>query len=145
MTRTSFSVISFMYQLISRVEAKNKSLNHFYTGKLCVHGHRALRFVSTGTCTACDVMYRKSNSELVLRPHITIVSILRTQSSSNIRADFGGLSMARSPAVASRTLGFSSNSAAITRLKRRSRLETSVLRMAGHSQKLLFRSCRRWH
>lgn len=38
---------------ISRQEAKNKGLKHYFTGAPCPRGHYAPRFTSVGTCTTC--------------------------------------------------------------------------------------------
>lgn len=43
------------FQTISREEAARQNLTHFFTGKPCRYGHTAQRFVSTGSCTACNL------------------------------------------------------------------------------------------
>jgi len=40
-------------EAISRAEAKQKKLVHYFTGKPCVRNHIDYRFTSTGTCKAC--------------------------------------------------------------------------------------------
>ncbi len=40
-------------ELISRKDAAIKGCSRFYTGRVCVHGHRAERFVSNGVCVEC--------------------------------------------------------------------------------------------
>lgn len=39
--------------LRTRDEAERLGMTHFYTGRACIRGHDALRYVSTGNCTAC--------------------------------------------------------------------------------------------
>lgn len=42
-----------IYEIISRKEAKEKGLIHYYTGKPCKHGHISLRQVCDWGCTFC--------------------------------------------------------------------------------------------
>jgi hypothetical protein len=37
----------------TRPEARKARETHYYTGKPCVHGHKATRFTSTGACSEC--------------------------------------------------------------------------------------------
>ena len=41
-------------QIISRAEAKAKSLDFYITGKPCRHGHVATRRVANATCVECE-------------------------------------------------------------------------------------------
>lgn len=41
-------------ELISRDQARNLGLRHFFTGEPCYRGHTDRRFVSTGRCTTCN-------------------------------------------------------------------------------------------
>ncbi len=58
-----------MQQAISRKEAKEKGLKHYFTGKHCKYGHIAERFASTGHCCVCSTdrerKYREQNKEKV--------------------------------------------------------------------------------
>lgn len=40
-------------KIISRQEAKNLELTHYYTGKTCKHGHMSYRYVNDGKCSEC--------------------------------------------------------------------------------------------
>ena len=40
-------------EIISRVDAKEKWLNRFYTGVLCKHGHDSERYTNNGKCVEC--------------------------------------------------------------------------------------------
>lgn len=40
--------------VVSRREAVQRGLKHYFTGKPCKHGHVARRFTSTWICTACN-------------------------------------------------------------------------------------------
>ena len=40
-------------QIISRKEALNQGLTHYFTGKPCKHGHTDIRFAKDGACKAC--------------------------------------------------------------------------------------------
>jgi 5-methylcytosine-specific restriction endonuclease McrA len=55
-------------QLISRKEAANKGLKHYYTGQPCVYGHVSLRLVSSKVCMECAKIktknYRAKNIEV---------------------------------------------------------------------------------
>jgi flagellar motility protein MotE (MotC chaperone) len=52
---------------ISRTEARKRGLKHFATGKPCVRGHLAKRFVSYGGCFDCaretNAQWRKDNTK----------------------------------------------------------------------------------
>lgn len=53
-------------QVITRSEARNLDLTHYYTGKVCKRGHLSKRRVSTKTCCQCsneDQIVRRSNPE----------------------------------------------------------------------------------
>lgn len=54
-------------EIISRSEAKERSLTRYFTGKPCKHWHVAERIVSNGTCIECsrskDAEYRKKNAD----------------------------------------------------------------------------------
>lgn len=42
-----------MYKIVSRKEAKDKKLLHYFSGKLCPKQHFSLRSVSNSTCCEC--------------------------------------------------------------------------------------------
>ena len=42
------------YKIISREDAAQQNLTHFFTGRACRYGHIAPRFVSTASCIACN-------------------------------------------------------------------------------------------
>ena len=44
-------------EIVTRKEALAKGLKHYFTGKLCKHGHRATRIVGNGTCVVCHRAY----------------------------------------------------------------------------------------
>lgn len=44
---------------VSRAQAASAGATHFFTGRPCKNGHVALRYVSTGNCTACQSLYSK--------------------------------------------------------------------------------------
>ncbi|MBC5790661.1 hypothetical protein [Providencia sp. JUb39] len=52
-------------KVISRKEAAVKGLSRFYTGKPCVHGHVAERFVSNGVCVECAAKHAANYRESV--------------------------------------------------------------------------------
>jgi len=43
-----------MEQIITRQEAKQQGLRHYFTGKTCSNGHIDIRFVSVGSCRSCQ-------------------------------------------------------------------------------------------
>mgnify|MGYP006273025981 CR=1 FL=1 len=45
--------------IISRQEAKEQGLAHYFTGKPCVHGHIAVRRVNDRCCRGCDKLHKK--------------------------------------------------------------------------------------
>jgi|TARA_R110001592_G_scaffold59147_3_gene179358 hypothetical protein len=49
-------------KIITRKEAKEKGLKHYFTGKPCPHGHIAQRFISGG-CTECHQILQTKNRE----------------------------------------------------------------------------------
>lgn len=40
-------------EVITRQEAIEKGLRHYFTGKTCINGHVEKRYTSTGTCVQC--------------------------------------------------------------------------------------------
>jgi hypothetical protein len=55
-------------QIISRAEAKAKSLDFYFTGKPCRHGHVATRRVANATCVECErAAMRKYREKLAAR------------------------------------------------------------------------------
>ncbi|HFL4765544.1 TPA: hypothetical protein ACG33R_001170 [Escherichia coli] len=42
-------------KIITRMEAAQRGLNRFYTGKKCRNGHLAERYVLNGTCVECAI------------------------------------------------------------------------------------------
>lgn len=57
-------------QVITRKEAKEIGLTKYFTGKPCLRGHIAERYVGCGKCTDCQAIYlqkyREKNRELYL-------------------------------------------------------------------------------
>jgi 5-methylcytosine-specific restriction endonuclease McrA len=55
--------------IIARADARAQELTHYYTGKPCISGHSARRFVSSGHCTEClrewKTTWRDGNREKV--------------------------------------------------------------------------------
>ena len=45
----------------SRLEAKEKGLTKFFTGKECVHGHISIRYTASGNCDKCVSIRSKEN------------------------------------------------------------------------------------
>ena len=56
-------------QIITRQEAKEKGLSRYFTGKACIHGHVAERWVKNWICTECSRLHglseRKTNGKKV--------------------------------------------------------------------------------
>ena len=50
-------------QIISRADAKAKSLSFYFTGKPCANGHVAPRRVFNATCVDCERSYLKKYRE----------------------------------------------------------------------------------
>lgn len=50
-------------ELITRKEAKEKGLTHYYTGKPCKHGHISKRFTSAGKCVTCGRIELAENKD----------------------------------------------------------------------------------
>lgn len=48
-----------MHTLITRREAAERGLKHFYTGKPCKRGHDSPRFTTTGGCVKCGAFYTR--------------------------------------------------------------------------------------
>ena len=57
-------------EIITRKEAKEQGLTHYYTGKPCSQGHISKRYVSAGKCYQCvkerTAKYREENQERYL-------------------------------------------------------------------------------
>ena len=47
-------------QVITRKEAREQGLKHYFTGKPCKRGHTVNRFVSTAQCSACLLMHERT-------------------------------------------------------------------------------------
>lgn len=47
------------YEVISRKQAHELGRKRFYTGRPCLNGHLAQRFVTTGGCVACNAARSK--------------------------------------------------------------------------------------
>lgn len=47
------------YEIIGRRDAAAAGLTRYYTGKPCLHGHDAERFVSSGRCLTCSYPFAK--------------------------------------------------------------------------------------
>ena len=52
-------------EVISKKEAKEKGLKHYFTGKPCKYGHVSERFVSSSRCCVCARKYQEQNKEKV--------------------------------------------------------------------------------
>lgn len=50
-------------QVISREEARQQGLKHYFTGKPCKHGHVAKRFVSVMSCVECQAAHTKKRQQ----------------------------------------------------------------------------------
>lgn len=49
--------------VITRTDAAEKGLSHFYTGRPCKRGHDRERAVATGACLGCLAVYARANNE----------------------------------------------------------------------------------
>ena len=62
-----------MNETITRKQARERALMHYYTGEQCVYGHTAPRLVSNYTCTECNkAKYREryhANKEVHREKH----------------------------------------------------------------------------
>lgn len=47
-----------------RKDAIAQGLNSFYTSKLCIHGHDALRATSNGGCRECSRIYHRERARI---------------------------------------------------------------------------------
>jgi len=45
---------SAIQEIISKAEARERGLTHYFTGKPCKHGHVAKRWANSSACVACD-------------------------------------------------------------------------------------------
>ncbi|AFC22715.1 hypothetical protein VchM-138_0036 [Vibrio phage vB_VchM-138] len=58
-------------EIISRAEAKQLGLTHYFTGKPCKHGHVTKRFTGTAICIECNrlnaIKMRVNNPEYIIR------------------------------------------------------------------------------
>jgi hypothetical protein len=52
--------------IISRKEAKERRLKHYFTGVPCDHNHISKRSVKLGHCTECKAVYYRTHKEQVL-------------------------------------------------------------------------------
>jgi len=50
-------------EIITRKEAKEKGLTHYFTGKPCKHGHIELRYTATGYCDECRKIKWRQNKD----------------------------------------------------------------------------------
>lgn len=48
-------------EIITRKEAAERGLKHFFSGKPCKHGHLDRRHASNGVCVSCAGMHNKAN------------------------------------------------------------------------------------
>lgn len=55
-----------MYEIITRREAADRGLRHFYTGKPCKRGHDSRRYTATGGCMKCASVYVKQYNKQVI-------------------------------------------------------------------------------
>lgn len=51
---------------ITRWEAKEQGLVHYFTGRPCKHGHTTNRYVSSGRCAECDRLRGQRHADKVL-------------------------------------------------------------------------------
>src|SRR6185437_15763880 len=52
-------IISYDGPFVRRRVALENGLPHFFTGRVCQNGHIALRYASSGTCSACRPHVRR--------------------------------------------------------------------------------------
>jgi hypothetical protein len=52
-------------EIITRKEAKEQGLKHYFTGKPCQANHIALRFTANYTCCECSSAWVKNNPDLI--------------------------------------------------------------------------------
>ena len=50
-------------EIMTKKEAKSKGMMFYFTGKPCIHGHIAERYVSKGTCKECNLTRHEYNSK----------------------------------------------------------------------------------
>lgn len=57
------------YEIITRAEAKEQGLTHYFTGIPCRHGHLSLRYTQGASCTTCHSIgskrYARENPQKV--------------------------------------------------------------------------------
>ncbi|CAM0057715.1 hypothetical protein VPHF89G1_0066 [Vibrio phage F89 g1] len=56
-----------MQQIISRKEAREQGLKHYFTGNPCKYGHVSERFVSGSRCCVCARKYQEQNKDKVAK------------------------------------------------------------------------------
>lgn len=49
--------------ILTKKEATLRGLSKYYTGVKCKNGHAALRYTTTGMCTACRTMHSRNASQ----------------------------------------------------------------------------------
>lgn len=86
-----------MDKIISRIEARERGLTRYYTGKPCKHGHISSRFSSSCTCVLCFNIaqrkkLRKSNAERKRKYRQKYVNKARVKN-----AEYGKLHRLRHP------------------------------------------------
>lgn len=54
--------------IISRVEARSRALQRFFTGIACKYGHLSERYVSTNICVACSYARWNSRQRVIAKP-----------------------------------------------------------------------------
>jgi 5-methylcytosine-specific restriction endonuclease McrA len=55
----AFTSLPFLGPLVTREDASTNGRKRYFTGRPCIHGHVAERFVRTMICVECSLIYRR--------------------------------------------------------------------------------------
>jgi 5-methylcytosine-specific restriction endonuclease McrA len=58
-TRMAFTSLPFLGPIVTLEEARAEGRKRYFTGKPCIHGHVAERYVRTMICRECGIIYRR--------------------------------------------------------------------------------------
>lgn len=66
-------------EIISRAEAKQLGLTHYFTGKPCKHGHVDKRFTGNGNCATCSDIKNSKTKDYRRQYHINNIDSIKSK------------------------------------------------------------------
>ena len=119
--------------IITRKQAQEQGLTHYFTGKPCKHGHVSKRYASKGVC--CECQKRRYHEDPKFRAQVHARNIVRRAARLKRDPEYKRLHNEKICAQIRRRLADSPEFAILKRL--RSRLYQAVVNKAGRTKELL--------